>query len=109
MRMLRIAGLTGLLELTVDADAMHVHKLRTRPAPDVLLFACERLGVPPDAAVTFTHSPAGVAAGDAAGVTVVGVADGGDADLLHGFGAELVVPSLTSLLDVRLRESADAL
>ena len=107
-QMLRLARLSGLLDLSVDADAIHLHELRTRPAPDVLLFACKQLGVPPDAAVTFTHSPAGVAAGHAAGLTVVGVANGGDADLLRGFGAELVVPSLTSLLDARLRESADA-
>jgi beta-phosphoglucomutase-like phosphatase (HAD superfamily) len=106
--MLRLAGLTGLLEASVDADAIRRHHLRTRPAPDVLLFACERLGVPPETAVAFTHSPAGVAAGLAAGMTVVGVADGDDADVLRGFGAPRVVPSLTLLLDAHLRERGEA-
>ena len=107
-RMLRLADLTGLLEASVDADAMRLHELRTRPAPDVLLFACERVGVPPETAVTFTHSPAGVAAGLAARMTVVGVAEGDDAELLRGFGAPLVVPSLTVLLDAHLRERIEA-
>jgi beta-phosphoglucomutase-like phosphatase (HAD superfamily) len=106
--MLRLAGLDGLLEASVDADAMRLHELRTRPAPDVLLFVCERLGVSPETAVTFTHSPAGVAAGLAAGMTVVGVADDDDAEVLRGFGAPLVVPSLTVLLDAHLRERAEA-
>jgi beta-phosphoglucomutase-like phosphatase (HAD superfamily) len=108
-RMLRLAGLTGLLEASVDADAMRLHELRTRPAPDVLIHACERLGVPPGTGVTFTRSPAGVAAGLAAGMTVVGVADDDeDAEVLRGFGAPLVVPSLTVLLDAHLRERAEA-
>jgi HAD superfamily hydrolase (TIGR01509 family) len=45
--------------------------LLPRPAPDLLLAACDRLCVPPEAAVTFTGSPAGIAAGHAAGLTVV--------------------------------------
>jgi phosphoglycolate phosphatase-like HAD superfamily hydrolase len=34
----------------------------------------------------------------AAGVTVIGVADAADAQLLHEYGADRVVPSLQSLL-----------
>ena len=104
LRMLRLAGLTGLLEETVDADAIALNGLRTRPAPDLLVYACTQVGVQPVDAVTFTHSPAGVAAGRAAGLAVVGVADGEDAELLRGYGAPLVVPSLAVLLDARLRE-----
>jgi beta-phosphoglucomutase-like phosphatase (HAD superfamily) len=72
----------------------------------VLVHACAQLEVSPDAAVAFTHSPAGVAAGHAAGLAVVGVGDGDDAELLRGFGADTVVPSLSGLLDGRLREAA---
>jgi beta-phosphoglucomutase-like phosphatase (HAD superfamily) len=50
---------------------MRTERLRPRPAPDLLLAACERLGVPPGAAATFTHNPAGVAAGHVGGLTVI--------------------------------------
>jgi beta-phosphoglucomutase-like phosphatase (HAD superfamily) len=69
----------------------------------MLVKACAELGIPPDAAVTFTHTPAGVAAGQAAGLAVVGVASAEDAQTLSGFGAERVVRGLDALLDPRLR------
>jgi sugar-phosphatase len=100
--MLELAGLAALVEERVDADVILAERLRSRPAPDLLLAACNRLGVSPDETVTFTHSPAGIAAGHAAGLGVIGVGAGEQAELLHGFGAELVVPSLASLLDRRL-------
>ena len=101
--MLELAGLANLVEVRVDADVVRARHLHSRPAPDVLLEACSELGVPPDTAVTVTHTPAGVAAGHAAGMTVVGVAVHQDADVLKGFGAERVVPHLEALLDSRLR------
>jgi HAD superfamily hydrolase (TIGR01509 family) len=100
--MLELAGLTSVVEERVDADVIRTEHLRSRPAPDLLLDACRRLGARPEDAVTLTHSAAGVAAGHAAGLTVIGVGSGTDAELLHGFGAEQVVPSLRSLLDPRL-------
>jgi HAD superfamily hydrolase (TIGR01509 family) len=100
--MLELAGLATLVEEHVDADVIRVEGLHSRPAPDLLLSACRRLAVGPDEAVTFTHSPAGVAAGHACGMAVVGVGDGAHADLLHGFGAERVVPTLSAMLDSRL-------
>jgi beta-phosphoglucomutase-like phosphatase (HAD superfamily) len=101
--MLELAGLVSLVEERIDADAILREHLRSRPAPDLLLASCRRLGVRPEAAVTLTHSPAGVAAGLAAGLVVIGVAEGAHADTLEGFGAHHVVPSLWSLLDARLR------
>ena len=103
--MLELAGLGALIEEHVDADVIRAQGLRSRPAPDLLLAACSRLGVRPEDAVTFTHSPAGVAAGHAAGLTVIGVGTGEQAELLHGFGAEAVVPGLSALLDRRLTSS----
>ena len=94
--------LDTLLEAHVDADAMRTENLRPRPAPDVLLAACRRLGIAPEHAVTFTHSPAGVAAGHAAGLAVVGVGADAVQELLLGFGAERTVRSLAALLDRRL-------
>jgi beta-phosphoglucomutase-like phosphatase (HAD superfamily) len=102
MPMLERAGLATLVEERVDADVMQADGLRSRPAPDLLLGICRRLGVAPERAVTLTHSPAGVAAGHAAGMAVVGVGRGTHAEVLAGFGAERVVPSVHSLLDARL-------
>jgi HAD superfamily hydrolase (TIGR01509 family) len=104
-QMLELAGLAALIEERVDATAIGDDGLRSRPAPDLLLAACSRLRVRPEEAVTLTHSAAGVAAGHAGGLAVVGIADGTQAELLHGFGAERVVQSLTELLDARLRET----
>jgi HAD superfamily hydrolase (TIGR01509 family) len=103
--MLELAGLDTLVEEPVDAEVIRSERLGARPAPDVLLMACRRLGVPPEAAVTFTHSAAGIAAGHAAGLMVIGVGDSGDMGLRSRFGAEPFVSSLTELLDPRLRES----
>jgi HAD superfamily hydrolase (TIGR01509 family) len=96
--MLELAGLATLVEERVDADVIRAEGLRARPAPDLLLIACRRIGVRPEDAVTFTHSAAGVAAGHAAGLVVIGVGDGPEEELLRGFGAERVVPSVSTLL-----------
>jgi beta-phosphoglucomutase-like phosphatase (HAD superfamily) len=77
--------------------------LRSRPAPDVLLSACRHLGVDPARAATFTATPAGIAAGHAAGLMVVGVGEEERGELLEGFGVQCVVPSVRALLDRRLR------
>ncbi len=103
--MLRDAELTHLAEVRIDADTIRRDQLRSRPSPDVLLAACRALGVGPDEAVTLTHSGAGIVAGLTAGMAVVGVASGEQADQLRAFGATCVVPSLAGLLEPRLRES----
>ena len=100
--MLELAGLARLVDERVDADVMLAERLRPRPAPDLLLAACRSLEIAPVDAVTLTHTPAGVAAGREAGLTVIGVADGAEADLLADAGAERVVPSVGTLLDGRL-------
>ena len=104
--MLHVAGLAPLIETWVDADVIRAEGARTPPAPDLLLAACRRLDVPPHLAVTFTHRPAGVAAGRAAGMRVIGIGAGPDDELLRGFGAELVVPSLSALLDRAVADAA---
>jgi HAD superfamily hydrolase (TIGR01509 family) len=100
--MLELSGLADLVDARVDAEVISIEGLRSRPAPDLLLVACTRLGVAPEAAVSFTHTAAGVAAGRAAGLKVVGVTAGAEAEALEGFGADLVVPGLGALLDGRL-------
>jgi beta-phosphoglucomutase-like phosphatase (HAD superfamily) len=103
--MLELAGLATLVEERVDADLIRVEGLRSRPAPDLLLAACRRLSVRPEQTVTFTHSPAGIAAGRAAGLTVIGIGDDEQGELLRGFGADVVVSGLSILLDRRLADS----
>jgi HAD superfamily hydrolase (TIGR01509 family) len=100
--MLELAGLATLVDARVDADLIGAEGLRSRPAPDVLLAACRLLDVRPEEAVSFTHSPDGVAAGHAAGLRVIGVGDEATRELLQGFGAERAVSSLGALLDRRL-------
>lgn len=100
--MLELAGLSTLVDARVDAELIDIKGLRSRPAPDILLTACSLLGVRPEEAVSFTHSPDGVAAGHAAGLGVIGVGDEGTLELLRGFGAERTVTSLGALLDRRL-------
>jgi beta-phosphoglucomutase-like phosphatase (HAD superfamily) len=100
--MLELANLATLVEERADAEDIRSEGLRSRPAPDLLVVACRRLGVQPEQAVTFTHSAAGVAAGHAAGLGVIGVGDRTQRELLQGFGAERVVPSLSVLLDHQL-------
>jgi pseudouridine-5'-monophosphatase len=46
-----------------------------KPAPDIFLVAAKRLGAEPSRCVVFEDSPAGMAAGVAAGMQVVAVAD----------------------------------
>jgi HAD superfamily hydrolase (TIGR01509 family) len=99
---LELAGLAGLVDGRIDAELMRGESLRARPAPDLLVAACRHAGVSPATAVTFTHSAAGIAAGHAAGLAVVGVGAGEQGVLLREYGAEHVVPSLGSMLPGRL-------
>jgi beta-phosphoglucomutase-like phosphatase (HAD superfamily) len=99
---LELAGLASVVEERVDADVIRAEGLRSRPAPDLLVDACRRLGVRPEAAVTLTNSAAGIAAGRAARLTVIAVGEGAQGEFLQAFGADRVVPSLRALLDPRL-------
>jgi len=105
--MLELAGLASLVEARVDADRIDEGGLRSRPAPDLLLRACELLGVAPGAAVSFTHTPDGVAAANAAGLRAIGVGDDDrERERLLAFGAERAVSGLEALLDRRVVAAA---
>jgi HAD superfamily hydrolase (TIGR01509 family) len=98
-RLIELAGLGSLLEACVDASVVEAEGLQPRPAPDLLLAACRRLGVSPTEAVTFAHSDAGVAAGRAAGLTVVAVRPQGAPEPPAGVR---LVPALRAQLDPQL-------
>ena len=63
---------------------------RPKPAPDLYLAACRRLGVDPSQAVALEDSPTGVASARAAGLWVIGVPSYPGVEL----DADLVVHSL---------------
>jgi beta-phosphoglucomutase-like phosphatase (HAD superfamily) len=102
LRMLEHARLANLLDDRIDADVIRLEGLRSPPAMDVPRAACRRLGVRPDEAAAFTHSPFGAAAAQAAGLLVIGVADETLQEALLYDGADRVVPTLSALLDHRL-------
>ncbi|MGN6799450.1 MAG: HAD family hydrolase [Gaiellaceae bacterium] len=103
--MLHAAGLSELLDARVDATTMRSLRLRPRPAPDLLLTACAALDIPPERAISLTHSGAGVAAARSIGMPVIGFADDAEAEALRAYGADAVVPALEDLLDRSLRTS----
>lgn len=74
-----------------DQVAPHVYSAEQvragKPAPDVFLFAADRLSQPPQACMVIEDSHNGVLAGRAAGMRVWGFTGGGHAD--PGLGARL--------------------
>jgi HAD superfamily hydrolase (TIGR01509 family) len=63
------SGLADRFVTTISADEV----AEPKPAPDLYLEACRRLGVDPGEAVALEDSPTGVAAARAAGLRIVGV------------------------------------
>jgi HAD superfamily hydrolase (TIGR01509 family) len=66
-----------------------------KPAPDLYLLACERLGVAPDEALALEDSPSGVAAAKAAGLTCIAVPQFAETDVST---ADRIIDSLEDLL-----------
>ena len=85
-------GLGGRFAAVVSAENV----ARPKPAPDVYLEACRRLGVAPSAALGFEDSPAGIDALHGAGAAAVGVRADGPFGL---DAADVVVDSLEDVLD----------
>jgi len=70
---------------------------RGKPAPDLFLHAASRMGVAPAACVVVEDSPAGVAAGVAAGMSVLGFAACTPAARLREAGAGQVFATMDEL------------
>lgn len=70
---LKLCGLLDAFEPNIFS-ALQV--ANGKPAPDIFLFAAERMGVPPPRCVVVEDSVAGVRAGAAAGMTVLGFCGG---------------------------------
>jgi len=89
---LATAGMTGAFEVIVTSDDV----AQAKPAPDIYLLACERLGVAPAEAVALEDSASGMTAAKAAGLTVIGVPQYAETD---ASAADRVVDSLEDLLE----------
>jgi HAD superfamily hydrolase (TIGR01509 family) len=77
----------GVFDVVVAADDVE----HAKPAPDLFLEACRRLGVEPSEAIAIEDSPTGVESARAAGLFVIGIPAVEGVDLSK---ADLVAPSL---------------
>lgn len=89
---LATAGMIGAFDAIVTSDDV----THAKPAPDIYLLACERLGVDPSEALALEDSTSGIASAKAAGLTVIGVPQFAETD---ASAADRVVDSLEDLLD----------
>jgi HAD superfamily hydrolase (TIGR01509 family) len=89
---LRTAGLADAFDAIVTSDDVE----HAKPAPDIYLLACQRLGVEPSDAVALEDSPSGVAAAKAAGLTCIAVPQFTETDVS---AADRVIDSLEELLE----------
>lgn len=88
---LRVAGLTGAFDAIVTSDDV----ANAKPAPDIYLRACERLGVDPSETLALEDTAPGIAAAKAAGLTCIAVPQFAETDVS---AADRVVDSLEELL-----------
>jgi HAD superfamily hydrolase (TIGR01509 family) len=88
---LATAGMADRFDAIVTSDDVE----HAKPAPDIYLLACERLGVQPSETVALEDSASGIAAAKAAGLTVIGVPQYAETD---ASAADRVVESLEELL-----------
>ena len=101
---LRETGLLDRFETVVDGTDSRELGLSGKPAPDIFVTACERMGVAPEQSMMVEDAYSGVEAGrNGSFGLVLGVARKGDRDGLLDRGAHLVVSDLEeiSLNDVR--------
>jgi len=85
------AGLTDAFDAIVTSDDV----ARSKPAPDIYLEACRRLGVSPAETLALEDSSSGVAAAKAAGLACIAVPQYAETDVT---AADRVVDSLEELL-----------
>jgi len=88
---LRAAGMTDAFDAIVTSDDV----ARSKPAPDIYLEACRRLGVSPADTLALEDSSSGVAAAKAAGLACIAVPQYAETDVT---AADRVIDSLEELL-----------
>ena len=85
-----------------DADVSGRDFAHGKPDPEIFLTAARELGVEPRDAMVLEDASAGVEAAKAGGMTAIGIARAGDAELLATAGADLVVTSLDDVDTIAL-------
>jgi len=98
-RKLELAGLLGRFGENLFSATMVA---RGKPAPDLFLYAAQRLATAPDRCLVIEDSPAGVDAAVAAGMTAIGFSGGSHCGPQHGArlrarGAALVIANMREL------------
>jgi HAD superfamily hydrolase (TIGR01509 family) len=88
---LATARITDAFEAIVTSDDVE----QPKPAPDLYLLACERLGVDPADALALEDSASGITAAKAAGLTCIAVPQFAETDVS---AADRVIESLEELL-----------
>jgi HAD superfamily hydrolase (TIGR01509 family) len=88
---LATARLAEAFDVIVTSDDVE----RSKPAPDIYLLVCERLGVPPEHVLALEDSSAGVASAKAAGLACIAVPQYAETDVA---AADRVIDSLEELL-----------
>jgi HAD superfamily hydrolase (TIGR01509 family) len=88
---LATARITDAFDAIVTSDDV----AESKPAPDLYLLACERLGVDPADALALEDSASGIAAAKAAGLTCIAVPQFAETDVS---AADRVIDSLEDLL-----------
>jgi HAD superfamily hydrolase (TIGR01509 family) len=93
---------TGLTDFFSDNVFSAVQIKNGKPAPDLFLHAAKEMNSTPGRAIVIEDSPAGVQAGVAAGMTVVGFLGGshiqpGHDETLRGHGAHHIVDHMADL------------
>jgi HAD superfamily hydrolase (TIGR01509 family) len=93
------AGIAQLVDERIDGQTMEVEQLEPKPAPDVFVAACLRLGVEPEHTAAFETTAAGIEAARAAGVrAVIAVSREESAAELKASDPDLVIRDLGELL-----------
>jgi len=88
---LATARLTDVFDVIVTSDDV----ARSKPAPDIYLLVCQRLGVEPEHVLALEDSSAGVAAAKAAGLACIAVPQFAETDVA---AADRVIDSLEELI-----------
>ena len=94
--------LTGLLARFGENLFSAAMVARGKPAPDLFLYAAQRLTTEPDRCLVIEDSPAGIEAAIAAGMTAIGFCGGshcgpGHGDRLQARGAAMVIDDMRGL------------
>jgi HAD superfamily hydrolase (TIGR01509 family) len=88
---LATARLTDVFDVIVTSDDV----AHSKPAPDIYLLVCQRLGVEPEHVLALEDSGAGVAAAKAAGLACIAVPQFAETDVA---AADRVIDSLEELI-----------